>query len=302
MADTALGDDAVDGEEPKRATVSVSVAISSALPRSINQAKHRLACYLVAFISIYWGPLLGATLIPVKHKEGVSHGFIVLHSEDGRRLATGDMIQTVEGGRVTSEVVLHFADGSVHDEVTVFSQNHEFRLIRDTLHQHGPSFPHPVDVSIDVPSGTVKVRSETDGKNKSQERHIDMPDDVATGMALTLVKNIPPSAPETTISIVTTGPKPQVIKLQIHSEGERLFWSGGEAHKAIHYVVHADIPGLKGVAPLLGKQPPDTHVWVLGGKAPTFVKFEGPLYEQGPIWVVDLAPLKWSGDNPNPGK
>jgi hypothetical protein len=58
--------------------------------------------------------------VPVKHIEGVSHGFIVLHAQDGRTLATGDMIQTVEGERVTSEVVLHFKDGSVHDEVTFF--------------------------------------------------------------------------------------------------------------------------------------------------------------------------------------
>jgi hypothetical protein len=29
------------------------------------------------------------------------------------------------------------------------------------------------------------------------------------------------------------------------------------------------------VLPLLGKQPPDTHVWILGGDAPAFVKSEG---------------------------
>ena len=110
-----------------------------------------------------------ATLIPVKHREGVSHGFIVLHSKDGHQLATGDMIQTVEGDRVTSEVVLRFKDGSVHDEVTVFSQSREFRLISDHLKQYGPSCLRPLDVFIDVGSHNVTVHSEKDGKTNDEQ-------------------------------------------------------------------------------------------------------------------------------------
>jgi len=233
-------------------------------------------------------------VVAVKHREGVSHGFIVLHSTDGRQLATGDMIQTVEGERVTTEVVLHFKDGSVHNETTVFSQDREFRLISDHLQQYGPSFPNSVDVLIDVGSGNVKVHSEKDGKKKDEEHYVDMPEDVATGLTLTLLKNIPPSADETTVSMVTTSDKPQIVKLKIHSQGERQFWTGGQPRKAIHYLIHVDIGGVKGaIAPIVGKQPPDMHVWVLGGKAPSFVKFEGPLYEGGPIWDIDLATLKW---------
>jgi hypothetical protein len=264
-----------------------------------NESQQWLTAHLIALVILLYCPFeLSATLIPVKHKEGVSHGFIVLHSQDGRRLAAGDMIQTVEGERVTSEVVLHFGDGSTHEEVTVFSQDREFRLIHEHLRQHGPSFPHPVDVSIDVPSGTVKLRSAKNGSSKTEEQHLKMPEDVATGMTLTLLKNLEPSAAETTVSMVTTGTKPHVVKVKIRSQGERRFWSAAQAHNAIHYVIHVDIPGIKGaVAPIVGKQPPDTHVWVLGGTAPAFVKFEGPLYEQGPVWVVDLAPLRWDPDN-----
>ena len=39
----------------------------------------------------------------------------------------------------------------------------------------------------------------------------------------------------------------------------------------------------------MGKQPPDTHVWVLGGEAPAFVKLESSLYVGGPIWRIQLA-------------
>jgi hypothetical protein len=263
-------------------------------------AKRLVFWFFVSMVASICGSHASASLIPVKHREGVSHGFIVLHSKDGRQLATGDMIETVEGDRVTTEVVLHFKDGSVHNETTVFSQSGNFRLVSDHLRQYGKSFPKPVDVFIDVGSGSVKVHSEKDGRKKDEQHHVDMPEDVATGLTLTLLKNIPPSSSETTVSMVTTSEKPQVVKLKIRSEGERQFWTSGQPRKAIHYVIHVDIGGVKGaIAPIVGKQPPDTHVWILQGKAPTFVKFEGPLYEGGPIWEIDLAPLKWAPESSN---
>ena len=58
----------------------------------------------------------------------------------------------------------------------------------------------------------------------------------------------------------------------------------------MHYVVKVKIGGVAGLlAPILGKQPPDMQVWVLSGEAPAFVKLEGPLYNGGPIWRVQLA-------------
>ena len=58
----------------------------------------------------------------------------------------------------------------------------------------------------------------------------------------------------------------------------------------MHYVVKVEIGGVTGfLARLMGKQPADTHVWVLGGEAPAFVKAEGPFYTGGPIWRIQLA-------------
>jgi hypothetical protein len=37
----------------------------------------------------------------------------------------------------------------------------------------------------------------------------------------------------------------------------------------------------------------NTHVWILGGEAPAFVKLEGPLYFGGPIWRIELASPVW---------
>jgi hypothetical protein len=38
---------------------------------------------------------------------------------------------------------------------------------------------------------------------------------------------------------------------------------------------------------MIGKQPPDYHIWILPGTAPAFIREEGPLYEGGPIWHIE---------------
>jgi len=109
-------------------------------------------------------------------------------------------------------------------------------------------------------------------------------------LLFTLVKHIEPGASQTTVSEVAMTPKPRLVTLAILRQGEESFSSSSIKLKANHYVVKVKIGGVAGLlAPLLGKQPPDMQVWVLGGEAPTFVKFEGPLYQGGPIWRVELA-------------
>jgi hypothetical protein len=235
-----------------------------------------------------------ATLVPAKHKEGTAHGFLVLRSLNGKLLATGQLIQTIEGDRVTSEVVFHFRDGSLQDEVTVFSQDSDFRLISDHLRQQGPSFPKPVDAYVDAAGGNVQISSLKDPKQKTEQQHLQIPQDAANGLTLILLKNLSPADPETTVSLVTTSEKPRIVKLKIHSAGEQAFSAAGARIEAIHYVVHTDIGGVEGaVASVIGKQPPDLHFWIVPGKAPTFVKFTGELFEGGPTWNIELAPVRW---------
>jgi len=94
--------------------------------------------------------------------------------------------------------------------------------------------------------------------------------------------------------MVVATPKPMLIKLQIHAEGEDSFSTGTVKHKATRYNVHVDIGGLKGVvANLIGKEPPDTRVWILLGDCPTFVKAEGPAFEGSPVWRTELVSPAW---------
>ena len=84
------------------------------------------------------------------------------------------------------------------------------------------------------------------------------------------------------------------MKLTITSHGEDTLTTAGSRHRATHYVVKVELGGVAGVvAPLIGKQPQDTHVWILGGKAPAFVKMEGPLYQGAPIWRIELTSPVW---------
>jgi hypothetical protein len=237
---------------------------------------------------------MAAETIPVHYQEGLVHGFLSLSTLDGEPLAEGDLTQVAHGGRVTNHLVFRFRDGSVHDETAVFTQRGNFQLVSDHLIQKGPTFPHPIDVSIDVAKGQVMARySEADGKEKVLSEHVSLPADVANGMVFTLLKNIKPATPAQ-VSMVAATPKPRIVKLLIDSNGEEDFSVGRAKHKAVHYVIKVHIGGVVGlVAPVIGKQPADTHVWVLRDQAPAFVKSEGPLFEGGPVWRIELVSPTW---------
>jgi len=195
---------------------------------------------------------------------------------------------------VTSRLVFHFKDGSLYDETTVFSQQQQFRLISDRLVQRGPSFPQPMDMTIDVAKARVTVQYDDHGQSKQISEHVDLPADVANGMLLAILKNASPAAPVKSVGFVAATPKPLVVKLAVSAAGEEPFSTGATARKAVHYVLKVDIGGLKGlIAPLVGKQPPDSHVWILGGDAPAFIKAELPLYNDGPVWRIELVSPTW---------
>lgn len=223
------------------------------------------------------------------------HGFLVLRAPDGAIIADGELIQTTHGGNVSSRLVYHFKDGSLQDETAVFSQRGHFRLLSDHLVQKGPVFKHATDVSINGSSGMVTVRySEDDGKVKIDSKHMALPADLANGMVPILLKNIVSGPRAAIFSMLVATPKPLLVKLAVTPEGDDSFTTDGASHAATRFDIKVDIGGIRGaLAPLVGKQPPDTHVWIMGGVCPAFVKSEGPLFESGPIWQTELASPVW---------
>jgi hypothetical protein len=204
---------------------------------------------------------------------------------EGTRIATGDATQIVNGDRVTSRVTFRFSDGSIDDDTTVFSQRGVFRLITDHHVQRGPSFPKPTDILINASTGQITSRSE---KGKLREDHLDLPADVSNGLPPNLLMNVLPSVPETKLSFVAPTEKPRLIHVSIKPAGEVPFTIGGTKRKAVDFLLHVELGGITGViAPIIGKQPPDYHIWILPGTSPAFIREEGPLYEGGPIWRIE---------------
>ncbi len=222
--------------------------------------------------------------IPVRYPQGSTHGFLALTSETGATLATGEVTQTVRGDRVSSKLVFRYRDGSIDQDTTLFTQRGVFRLIRDHHVQRGPSYPKPVDVLVDVPSGQVTSRSH-DGK--VTEEHMELPPDLANGLPPNLLLNIPPSMQESKVSFLAPGDKPRLIHISIKPTGKQTFRIGSLSRAATQFTLHVELGGITGVvAPLVGKQPADYHIYIVPGVPPAFVREDGPLYEGGPICVV----------------
>jgi hypothetical protein len=231
--------------------------------------------------------------VPVRFNEGLVHGFLKLSSADGTRLADGDLFQTSNGGRVTSRLTFHFKDGSLQDETTVFTQQKAFRLVSYHLIQKGPSFPRALEMSIDA-QRQVTVQYDDHGQRKTAIEHLPSDIEPANGLILTMLKNVQPHQPPGTLSMVAATPKPQVITLLLSSTGDEPFSAGDRVLKAAHYVLKAKVGGVRGiVASIAGKLPPDSHVWVLHGDAPAFVKSEQPFFAEGPLWRIELTSPTW---------
>jgi hypothetical protein len=123
---------------------------------------------------------------------------------------------------------------------------------------------------------------------------MNLPLDLANGILITLLKNVRRDALPPSVSFVVATPKPRLVKLTITVAGTEPFLIAGSARRATRYVLKVDIGGVAGVvAPLVGKQPPDLHVWILEGEAPAFVRSQAPMFMGGPIWRTELVSPVW---------
>jgi hypothetical protein len=246
---------------------------------------------IAVWIVIIQASILIAEQIPARHIEGVTLGFLVLRNTDGEALAYGDWKQVVKpDGLVVDDLRFQFKDGSFYEEITKFTQRGKFRLVSDQVKQKGPSFKQQTESWIEAETGKVTVRTLEKGKEKTTTEHLDLPDDVSNGLLFILLKNVDPSAAETTVSFVAASTKPRIVKWNIFPGPEKTIKVGLIAQKAQHYVVKTKIQGPAGtIAPLIGKQPPDIHVWLVKSESPTFVEFEGPLSQDNPVWRIELT-------------
>lgn len=251
----------------------------------------RYVALLVCAVSL----LAAAEPVRVRHPEGTLHGFLALTTEQGQVLAVGDLIEIVRGERVTSRLTFHFKDGSLDDETTVYTQRGVFRLISDHHIQRGPSFPHPIDMTIDVAKATVVTRSPgKDGKDEIATDRIKIPADLYNGLVTPVIKNVSPDAGETKVSMIVSTPKPRVVTLVIMPMTPETFYLAGFSRKASVYEIKIELGGIAGViAPVIGKQPPNISMEILGGEMPAFLRETGPLFEGGAVLSISLIGPTW---------
>jgi hypothetical protein len=226
--------------------------------------------------------------VAVKYLEGVSRGFPVLRSLGGERLAQGELIQLPRGGDVVeSRLVFRFKDGSLYDERVVFSQRDVFTVLSYHIVQKGPSFPETVEATVDRASGryTVRYRSDEDSPEETLGGELELPLDAYNGLLSTLMKNLP-AGDSAMVQIVAFTPKPRLVKMLLAPAAEDPMKVNEAAVIATRFLVR---PQLGLFASLLVADIPDVKCWIVGGDAPAFLRFEGPLYFMGPIWRIDWS-------------
>jgi hypothetical protein len=227
--------------------------------------------------------------VAVRYAEGMVHGFLHLSTAGGKSLAEGDLLQVPRERHIESRMIFHFADSSYFDERVSFTQHDVFRMLSYHLVQRGPAFERDLDARLDASGHYVfKATSHNDGKTETHEDTLDLPSDVANGLTIILLKNLKAGEVHS-VHLVAFTPKPRLIGLELTPVDKGHVTVGKQREATTEYALKPKLGFLTSIfAALLGKTPPDSHVWIVTEDVPAFVKFEGPLY-MGPVWRIELA-------------
>ena len=143
-------------------------------------------------------------------------------------------------------------------------------------------------------SQQVCTRDISKGGEAGKTEHVDLPPDVANGLLFNLIKNLLKDSPRIEVPYLALSTKPRMVKLAIAMEKEEQFTIAGRPSKAVEWDVKPVLGGLAGVvAPLIGRQPPDLHVWITEGGVPAILRADAALYAGGPVWSIQLASPVW---------
>jgi hypothetical protein len=275
--------------------VGLESGVASSLPAGRADARRRrgfapIPHRWLVLLLVLCATAAGAGPVRVRFPEGVTRGFLAIRTPQGELIGHGELRQRPRGDEVESRLLLQFKDGSVHDETTTFSQRGVFRLEAYRLLQRGPSFPG-AEIAFDRKTGRydAKTHERAGGPAETASGEFEMPADLYNGMALLALKNLPPGETATAQFGAFT-PKPRLLRMELRREGEDRVVFAGSAKPATRFLVNLEIGGATGVvASLIGKNPPDFRYWLVLGDVPAFVRFEGAMFLNGPVWRVEMA-------------
>ena len=268
---------------------SRSVRLSRDAQRGGLPASRAMSVVLALLVAVIGVSPGWAAPVEVRFLEGVTRGFLVLRSTTGQIVAHGELLQTAHSDRVDSRMTFRFKDGSRYDEKVVFSQQHVFTLLSYHLVQRGPSFPEPMDVSLDRKQGRYHVKTGEKGREKDSSGTIELPPDVYNGMTSMLLKNLTQGRSESVHYIAFT-PTPRLIPLDLVPVGEQKLQIGEEEGQATRFAIKPKLGGVMSVvAALLGKTPADYECVIWTKDLPAFVRCDGPLRPKGPVYRIELT-------------
>ncbi len=239
-----------------------------------------------------------ASPVAVRWVEGNVHGFLIVRNAADSVLAYGELLQIPKSGAIESKMTFRFGDGSFFQESVTFTQKGTFQMQSYGFEMRGPTFAVDQTISMQRATGAyrVKTKSRKDGKVEVHEGTLKLPDDTYNGMIITLAKNLTKQA-RTRVHFVAFMPKPRLIELDLTVANAQTVKLGGLTRSAAHFVMKPQLGGIVQVfAKLFNKLPPDNHVWIMTNEVPAFVRSDGALYMNGPMWRVELTTPRWPGN------
>jgi hypothetical protein len=260
----------------------------------VREPWRRTGLLLILLCGVLWAAAVVAEPQRVRLPEGNARGFLVVRAPDGKAIAHGELVQKPTHGLIESRLRLHFTDGSRYEETVAYSQKQVFRLERYQLVQRGPAFP-TTDVAFDRQSGQYRAHTQAkkDGEEQTASGPLELPADLYNGMTSLLLKNLPRGT-STTVQMVAFTPEPRLLKVTLSPQGEEQVRVGKDAKPVTRYLVQLDLGGIPGlIAAVIGKEPPDLRYWLVAGDVPAFVRFEGAMFLNGPVWRLELTTVEW---------
>lgn len=223
--------------------------------------------------------------IAVRIAESPLRASPVLRTPSGQHLADGDFIQTLDGDLVDSRLTFRFADGSLHDEQSVFSQRGALRLLRHRLLQTGPSFPLNIRASLEREGERYEVRYRDADEHRWRRTsgRFALPPDVYNGMVPALIRQLAPAVGGH-FHVIAFTPHPRLVQVHVTSVRDDEVVARGRLVSAMRFQLKPEVGGL---ASLFAADLPPVLCWVSRGDTPRFAGFQGPLYYTGPVWRIE---------------
>lgn len=236
-----------------------------------------------------------ATAVEWAQFEGTAHGFPVLRSSDGRRLADGDFAQWSENGRLHVRI-LYLSKGRRIEEKAVFRQRPE--LIQDEWSlrelRDGSLYRR---FAVNFRSGTATAKKLEDKELREWSEQLDIEKGrTFAGFGFTLaIKGLRKrlmDGERVELRAIGFTPKPRVASVEIGYGGLDRIDMAGRTLRGDRFVIHPKLPWIAD----LFVDIPDTRIWLTSPPPAGFLRWEGPLAEpDDDIIRVDLLPGGQSG-------